>query len=211
MLHGDDALIFAAAAGNFALVRERIEGGADVNHVEPSKGSSLYAGVRSPGCLALLLSRGADPNGYTAPNGDTALDHALLMSNYYTAQSAWLLYQAGAKSCRFTVLPRPSAERIMPCRLSIRSGDWFRHYCLGQVCFGTIRPGDGGWHASCNDLPGSGCFFRIEALYLSDRLNLQAVSVGEEGFELVDFRGESHAWGGEPHEITLSGAISMLD
>lgn len=206
----DDTLVFAAAAGNYKLVRERIEAGANVDHVVPDKGSALYAGIRSAQCVALLLSRGADPNGFTSEQGHTTLDHALSMTPYHTAQSAFLIYSAGGRTKAYSVLPPPTPAKTYQGFIQFSIGDWFSHYALGQVCFGVIRSDNERWLFDCTSQPSSGHFFRIEALYLPDRFNIHCVERTDDGFMLVDFRGRRHCWTGSPEEVLIDATVSSL-
>ena len=60
----DELLIFAARAGNDSLVRQRIQAGADVNHVSERHGTALTAAVVGgyQDVVQTLLAYGADPN-----------------------------------------------------------------------------------------------------------------------------------------------------
>jgi hypothetical protein len=206
----NDSLVFAATAGNYRLVRDRVEAGADPNHSTHEKGSALYAAIRSPQCVSYLLSKGADPNYVHSESGLTVLDQALAMIPYYTAQSAWLIRRAGGVTKNFSVLPAPCQESMIGGRLLLSRGDWFRFYSLGQVCFGEISRYDDEWlfDGSCSRKTGH--FFRIEALYFPDRLNLQGIERTEEGFFLVDFRSHREAWTGDPDELDICATISLL-
>ena len=74
----NELLIFAARAGNAALVSERIEAGADPNYRDERHGSALLEAVRGGhGALVqALLTHGADPN-RAVWRGDGPLELAL--------------------------------------------------------------------------------------------------------------------------------------
>jgi hypothetical protein len=204
-------LVFAATAGNFSLVRERVEAGADLSYSDPQKGTSLYAGIRSAQCVAYLLSHGADPNYFHRESGHTVLDHALSMIHYYTAQSAFLIHRAGGIPKTYSILSPPCADSMVCGRLTVAFPDgWFRYYTLGQVCYGEITAHNQEWCFDCTSHSTAGHFFRIEALYCPDRLNLQSIERTDEGFVLVDLRGRKHPWTGDPTEVQLQATISLL-
>lgn len=87
-------LIFAARAGNYALVKERLAQGADPNYFDPFHGSAaMEASCRGDfDVLNLLLECGLNPGGQAAVASEGIIEGAL---RYQHEEIAVLLIERG--------------------------------------------------------------------------------------------------------------------
>src|SRR5213595_892997 len=75
----NQVLIFAARAGNYALLEERLVGGADPNYFDPSHGSAAMESVRrgDSRMLRMLLDQGLRPSSPAAARQGGLIEAAL--------------------------------------------------------------------------------------------------------------------------------------
>ncbi|NOT73986.1 MAG: ankyrin repeat domain-containing protein [Cyclobacteriaceae bacterium] len=85
----NDELITASLKGDFAKVKSLVESGANVKYVDPNGNTPLGVAYFSPEIAEYLLSKGADPNGGSAPVLVSA-------SRYYSVDVMKMALKAGA-------------------------------------------------------------------------------------------------------------------
>lgn len=210
----NELAVFAAASGNFDKLKQRVEAGADLGFIHPTKGSALYASIKNAHALAYLLEKGADPNLVMEFNGWTALDHALSMTDYCTGQASYVLQQHGATSNEWKILPSPSEKQFLSVELMLHAASWFKAISCGQVIFGRLSCTDEEWRASMNlgYKSKEGHLFRIEAMYLNDITSIHWLGY-DNSYEVTfyDYRGRPHKYrDGDFDEITLQGTVEIL-